>query len=178
MTSSPIPTWLTVRYGRHRVVPRVRVAAEHRPAYEAAGADAAVGTDASRADQLVPAGAGEGPAGEGPPFGLPVLAEVPELAAALAAFTSADDRMLEGILTVARLLATGEVEQTTGVGVEQWLGIVARQTRMDRRLLLRLCRLLGPVPDSQGGGRSAAGVVRAATRTRPRPAGCTRFDRW
>jgi hypothetical protein len=78
MTSSPIPTWLTVRYGRHRVA-RAGLAAEHRPAYEAAGADAAVGTDASRADQLVPAGAGEGPAGEGPPFGLPVLA--PELAA-------------------------------------------------------------------------------------------------
>jgi hypothetical protein len=71
---------------------------------------------------------------------------VPELAAALAALTSADDRMLEGILTVARLLATGEVARTTGVGVEQWLGIVARQTRMDRRLLLRLCRLLDRFP--------------------------------
>jgi hypothetical protein len=32
------------------------------------------------------------------------------------------------------------------VGVEQWLGIVARQTRMDRRLLLRLCRLLDRFP--------------------------------
>jgi hypothetical protein len=42
--------------------------------------------------------------------------------------------------------ATGEVERTTGVGVEQWLGIVARQTRMDRRLLLRLCRLLDRFP--------------------------------
>jgi hypothetical protein len=161
MTSSPIPTWLTVRYGRsHRVVRRVRVAAEHRPGYdvrhgessqstgdgEPTGSEVAADVEASRADPLVPAGAGEGPAGEGPPFGLPVLAELPELAAVLDALVSADERLLDAVLTLSRLLGSGEVERTTGVGVEQWLGIVARQTRMDRRLLLRLCRLLDRFP--------------------------------
>jgi hypothetical protein len=166
MTSSPIPTWLTVRYGRsHRVVPRVRVAAEHRPGYDLEQHDTAEvpaaplqqpDPVASGLADLVPAGAVEGPAGEGPagsgsagegpPFGLPVLAELPELAAVLDALVSADERLLDAVLTLSRLLATGEVERTTGVGVEQWLGIVARQTRMDRRLLLRLCRLLGRFP--------------------------------
>jgi hypothetical protein len=75
-----------------------------------------------------------------------VLAELPELASALAAFTTADDRMLDGILRLSRLLDSGEVEATTGVSVEQWIGIVARHTRMDRRLLLRLCRLLHRFP--------------------------------
>jgi hypothetical protein len=166
MTSSPIPTWLTVRYGRsHRVVPRVRVAAEHRPGYDLEQHDTAEvpaaplqqpDPVASGLADLVPAGAvegpagegpaGEGPAGEGPPFGLPVLAELPELAAVLDALVSADERLLDAVLTLSRLVGSGEVERTTGVGVEQWLGIVARQTRMDRRLLLRLCRLLDRFP--------------------------------
>jgi hypothetical protein len=146
MTSSPQATWLTVRYGRHQVVPRVRVAAEHRPGYDAAGTDAAADTAVSRTDDRVPSGATAGRSTDEVPFGLPVLAELPELASALAAFATADDRMLDGILTLSRLLDSGEVEATTGVGVEQWIGIVARQTRMDRRLLLRLCRLLHRYP--------------------------------
>jgi hypothetical protein len=171
MMTSPQVTWLTVRYGRHQVVPRVRIAAEHRPGYDAGGADgspdrsspaaadpAAAGSDvaadtgAAGTDGHVPSGPAEGPsadevpwAGEAP-FGLPVLAELPELAAALAAFATADDRMLDGILRLSRLLDSGEVEATTGVSVEQWVGIVARHTRMDRRLLLRLCRLLHRFP--------------------------------
>jgi hypothetical protein len=39
-----------------------------------------------------------------------------------------------------------QVEQTTGVSLDHWLGIVARHTRLDRRLLLRLCRLCGRLP--------------------------------
>jgi hypothetical protein len=135
MTSSPQTTWLTVRNGRHQVVPRPRVAAEHRPAYAAVPSDPA-------ADRSVD----QGRAADEAPFGLPVLAELPELASALAAFTTADDRMLDGILRLSRLLDSGEVEATTGVSVEQWIGIVARHTRMDRRLLLRLCRLLHRFP--------------------------------
>jgi hypothetical protein len=165
MTSFPQATWLTVRYGRHQVVPRVRVAAEHRPGYDAAGADGspdrpspatprpagagsedAVGSGAARTDGHVPSGPAPARAADGPPFGLPVLAELPELASALAAFATADDRMLDGILRLSRLLDSGEVEATTGVSVEQWVGIVARHTRMDRRLLLRLCRLLHRFP--------------------------------
>jgi hypothetical protein len=167
MTSFPQATWLTVRYGRHQVVSRGRVAAEHCPGYDAAGPDAevrpdrsapaaadpaaagfedAVGSGAARTDGHVPSDAAAGRATDGPPFGLPVLAELPELASALAAFTTADDRMLDGILRLSRLLDSGEVEATTGVSVEQWVGIVARHTRMDRRLLLRLCRLLHRFP--------------------------------
>jgi hypothetical protein len=146
MTSSRQATWLTVRYGRHQVVPRGRVAAEHRPAYAADGADTAAGTAAARTLDHLPSGAATDNSPDEAPFGLPVLAELPELASALAAFTTADDRMLDGILRLSRLLDSGEVEATTGVSVEQWIGIVARQTRMDRRLLLRLCRLLHRFP--------------------------------
>jgi hypothetical protein len=167
MTSSRQATWLTVRYGRHRLArpglaaerrPGYAVAAEHRPDHESAGAD--VRPDRGSQAAPIPAGAGaEGavaadvprPVGEpsveaDAPFGLPVLAELPELTAVLDALVSADERLLDAVLTLSRLVGSGEVERTTGVGVEQWLGIVARQTRMDRRLLLRLCRLLGRFP--------------------------------
>jgi hypothetical protein len=146
MTSFPQATWLTVRYGRHQVVPRVRVAAEHCPGYDAAGAgvrpdrpspaaadpaaagavvaadtgaagtagaDAAAGSAAARTAGRVPSGTAEDHAAaevgsaDGPPFGLPVLAELPELASALAAFATADDRMLDGILRLSRLLDSG-----------------------------------------------------------------------
>jgi hypothetical protein len=87
-----------------------------------------------------------GPVEPDPPFGVRVLTELPEFAGALEAFVTADARMLQGIVVLARLLDTGQVEETTGLSVEQWLGIVGRQTRMDRRLLLRLCRLLSRFP--------------------------------
>jgi hypothetical protein len=80
------------------------------------------------------------------PFGLPVLAELPELAAVLDRLTVADDALLDAVVGLADLLACDRVETTTGVGVEHWLSIVARMTRMDRRLLLRTCRLLGRLP--------------------------------
>jgi hypothetical protein len=89
------------------------------------------------------------------PFGVEVLGELPPFAAALEALVSADARMLEGLLALAELLDTDEVAHTTGVSVEQWLGIVARQTRMDRRLLLRLCRLLHRYPALAEGVRTA-----------------------
>ncbi|MBS3940617.1 MAG: hypothetical protein KG028_06615, partial [Actinobacteria bacterium] len=80
------------------------------------------------------------------PFGLPVLAEVPELAHVLDRLTVADDALLDAVVGLADLLADGRVETVTGVGVEHWLSIVARMTRMDRRLLLRTCRLLQRLP--------------------------------
>jgi hypothetical protein len=58
---------------------------------------------------------------------------------------------------VARLVAGDEVAQTTGVSVEHWLAIVCRQTRLDRRLLLRLARLLDRFPTLAAG--VAAGRV-------------------
>ncbi|HSK22336.1 MAG TPA: hypothetical protein VK906_04130, partial [Egicoccus sp.] len=74
------------------------------------------------------------------------MAELPELAAVLDRLTVADDALLDAVAGLAELLATDRVETVTGVGVEHWLTIVARTTRMDRRLLLRACRLLGRLP--------------------------------
>lgn len=54
--------------------------------------------------------------------------------------------MLDAVVLVAELLADDEVAHATGVPVEHWLAIVCRQTRMDRRLLLRLARLLDRFP--------------------------------
>jgi hypothetical protein len=80
------------------------------------------------------------------PFGLPVLAELPELAAVLEDLTAADDRLLAAVAGLADLLRSDTVETTTGVGVEHWLAAVATVTRMDRRLLLQACRLLHRLP--------------------------------
>jgi hypothetical protein len=82
----------------------------------------------------------------GVPFGLPVLAELPELAQVLERLAVADDALLDAVAGLADLLARGRVETVTGVGVEHWLSIVAGLTRMDRRLLVRACRLLGRFP--------------------------------
>jgi hypothetical protein len=149
MTSFPQATWLTVRYGRHEVA-RQGLAAEHRRGYDVAGADGrpdrpTPATDPAAAGPEV-AGAAEASSTDAAPFGLPVLAELPELASMLDALVASDERLLDAVVTLSRLLDSGEVEQATGLGVEHWLGIVARQTRMDRRLLLRLCRLLHRLP--------------------------------
>jgi hypothetical protein len=162
MTSYPIPTWLGVRYGAHRVA-RPTVAAEPRGGYDLA--PAAVATSCGAAGSAGAAGSlDDGSSGaEGAPFGLAVLTEVPRLAAALEAIEVAERRMLDAVVVVGELLADDEVAQTTGVSVEHWLAIVCRQTRMDRRLLLRLGRLLGRFPAlaaGVGGGRVSFAQLR------------------
>jgi hypothetical protein len=81
---------------------------------------------------------------------LPVLAELPELASMLEALTVADRAMAQALALLARLLEDDEVATVSGVGVEEWIGIVARHTRMDRRLLLRTARLLHRFPTLHG----------------------------
>jgi hypothetical protein len=66
-------------------------------------------------------------------LGLPVLAELPELASMLEALTVADRAMCQVLVRLARLVADDTVATTSGVSVEEWIGIVARHTRMDRR---------------------------------------------
>ena len=131
------------------------LAAEHRSRYRVDGSADLPGRDepAGRpgsAEAAVPSVSDDaplrGPVEPDPPFGVRVLAELPDFACALESFVAADAQMLQGIVVLARLLDTGQVEETTGLSVEQWLGIVGRQTRMDRRLLLRLCRLLSRFP--------------------------------
>ncbi len=155
MTNYPIPERATLRYGRHRVA-RPTVAAEGRGSYDPAGRSGGVGaeervggSDGGGADDH----AGGRDTADGrhePPFGLPVLASVPDLAAALEAIDGAERRMLEAVVTISRLLDSDEVAQATGVPVEHWLAIVCRQTRMDRRLLLRLARLIDRYPSVRG----------------------------
>jgi hypothetical protein len=109
---------------------------------EVAGDPGAVGVDPDAVADGTPA-ADSTPAA---PLGVAVLGELPDFAAALEALVASDRMALGAVAGLAELLDSGQVESTTGLSVEQWLGIVARQTRMDRRLLLRLCRLLGRFP--------------------------------
>ncbi|WP_052665294.1 HNH endonuclease signature motif containing protein [Nitriliruptor alkaliphilus] len=83
---------------------------------------------------------------DAPPFGLPVLAELPALATVLEQLTAADRAMLGAVAGLADLLATDDVPSTTGVGIDHWLAAVASQTRMDRRLLVRTCQLMHRLP--------------------------------
>jgi hypothetical protein len=140
MTSYPTVTWQTVRGRGHRVT-RPTVAAERSGGYEAVASAAGGAAGGVTVD-----GDGGGVGGGGVPFGLPVLAGLPELAGVLEAVAGAEQRMVDAVVGLARLLASDEVARATGVPVEQWLGIVCRLTRMDRRLLLRLARLLGRFP--------------------------------
>lgn len=115
------------------------VAAERSGAYDAAPA-AAVASSHDRA---------AGPPGDGaagPPFDLPVLAELPTLAGVLERLQVADHALLDAVAGLVDLLADDAVERTTGVGVEHWLAVVAAQTQMDRRLLVRACRLVRRLP--------------------------------
>lgn len=81
-----------------------------------------------------------------PPFGLPVLAELPELATALQALVAADRALVTAIDHLVRLRTSGLVEAATGVGLDGWLGIVARRTGSDRRMLLTVAETLGRLP--------------------------------
>jgi hypothetical protein len=87
------------------------------------------------------------------PFGLPVLAELPELAGVLEDLVAADAAALRAVAGLASLLADEQVATVSGVSVEQWLGIVAHHTRMDRRFLLRTARLLHRFPTLHGAVR-------------------------
>lgn len=75
-----------------------------------------------------------------------VLDDVPELAALLDDVEAADRALRSAVARLSDLLATDLVVARTGVDVEQWLAAVARQTRMDRRLLRRACHLLHRLP--------------------------------
>jgi hypothetical protein len=84
-----------------------------------------------------------------PPFGLPVLAEVPALAELLVELDRSDRAALAAVVKLARLLDDDAVPTATGVGIEQWIAIVVRHTRLDRRVLLRTARLLHRLPSLQ-----------------------------
>jgi hypothetical protein len=84
-------------------------------------------------------------ASDGPPFGFPVLDEVPELAALLQLAVDAERLTARFVDAIVHIEADGLVGAATGVPLEQWLAIVARSTGADRRMLrtaARVCRRL------------------------------------
>jgi hypothetical protein len=110
---------------------------------------------------------------DGPPFGLPVLEEVPALATVLEQLRSADQliaRALEGILL---LHDRADVLAITGVGLESWLMTIARRTRTDARMLLAAAEMLRRLPSLraafQAGQVSWAQVRAVALKARPLP---------
>ena len=112
--------------------------------------------------------------GEGtPPFGLPVLAEIPGLATVLEQLREADRliaRALEGILL---LQDHADVAGTTGVGIEGWVTAIARRTRADARMLLAAAEMARRLPTLraafQEGRLSWAQVRSVALKTRRLP---------
>lgn len=101
---------------------------------------------------------------DGVPFGFPVLAEVPELAALLELAVDAERttaRLLDAILTVEE---HGLAVAATGVPLEQWLAIVARSTGADRRMLTtaaKVCRRLPSLRSAFSAGEVSWSQVRA-----------------
>ncbi len=99
-----------------------------------------------------------------PPFGLPVLAEVPELTALLELAVEAERttaRLIEQLLVLSE---TGLTEAATGVPLEQWLAVVARSTRSDRRMLMTavgVCRRLPSLRAGFGAGEVSWSQLRA-----------------
>jgi hypothetical protein len=91
-----------------------------------------------------------------PPFGLPVLAEVPELAGLLDDLRQVD-RLLARVIDALLLCEQHAVaEAPTGVALEQWLATVGRRTRADRRMLFTataVCRRLPSVHSAFIAGR-------------------------
>ncbi|MFO7777085.1 MAG: DUF222 domain-containing protein [Nitriliruptoraceae bacterium] len=112
--------------------------------------------------------------GEGtPPFGLPVLAEIPGLATVLEQLREADRliaRALEGILL---LQDHADVAGVTGVSLDTWVTTIARRTRADARMLLAAAEMIRRLPTLRAGfqeGRMSWAQVRAvALKARPLP---------
>ena len=164
------------RCGRHRSA-GLSIAAERQGGYDPAagqhgsgqGADRRAGDATGAEDDVGPAALAddvESADDTGAPLGLPVLAELPELASVLARVREADRCLVDAVLTLRRLLADGSVEATTGVGIEHWLAATARMAGIDRRMLRRMCRLLERLPalaDGAADGKVSFTQLRALT---------------
>jgi hypothetical protein len=126
-----------------------------------------------RESRQIPHAAGEGAGGcccgrcgreTRPPFGLPVLEEVPELAGLLEDL-AAVDRTIARIIDVLILCEdTSLSENTTGLPLERWLAALAGRTRSDRRMLAtaaQACRRLPGVHEAFRAGRLSWAQLRA-----------------
>lgn len=103
---------------------------------------------------------------DGAPFGLPVLAEVPELTAVLVSLREVDRLLASALDGLLRLQDTGLAETATGVPLERWLAAIARRTGADRRMLATaagVCRRLPTLHAAFRDGRVSWAQVRAIT---------------
>jgi hypothetical protein len=111
--------------------------------------------------------------GDGAPFGLPILREVPELAALLDDLTAIDRTVARIIDTLMLLEDTSLAETATGLAVERWMATVAGRTRADRRMLttaVQACRRLPGVHRAFGAGQLSWAQLRMlALRVEPIP---------
>ncbi|HSK23631.1 MAG TPA: hypothetical protein VK906_10665 [Egicoccus sp.] len=94
--------------------------------------------------------------GDGLSLEHPVLDDVPLLGHLLASLNQIDRIIASAVDTIIQLQESGAVEATTGVWLEQWLAIVCRRTRTDRRMLLttaEVCRRLPSLREGFSQGR-------------------------
>jgi hypothetical protein len=96
---------------------------------------------------------------------LPVLDEVPELAAALEVARRIDRLVADLVGRLLDLQAHDVAEHTTGVPLEQWLAIVGRRTGADRRMLLTTCEVLRRLPSLRAAFLSDGSVSWAQVRS-------------
>jgi hypothetical protein len=111
-----------------------------------------------------PAGAGDHHPDGAAPFGLPVLAELPELAGLLRRLVDVDRLLAEVLDTMVGLADTGQVEAATGVGLDGWISLVARRTGADVRMLtcaVRVCRRFPALHRAFCAGRISWAQLRA-----------------
>jgi hypothetical protein len=80
------------------------------------------------------------------PFGLPVLSEVPQLAAVLRDLRQVDRLLSDVVDGLMTLQDTGLAEATTGLGLDDWLTVVGRRTGADIRMLRATAVTMRRVP--------------------------------
>lgn len=90
--------------------------------------------------------------------------QVPGLAAALVAAQAIDRAVAHLVATLLDLDEHQLAETITGVPLEQWLAIVGRRTRSDRRMLLTTCDVLRRLPTLRGAFLDEGSVSWAQTR--------------
>jgi hypothetical protein len=104
---------------------------------------------------------------EGPPFGLPMLAEVPELAGLLEDLTAIDRLVVRVIDTLILAEDTSLSEAATGLPIERWLAGLAGRTRSDRQMLQTAASGVPPAAGRAWGVSGGADLVGTAARHRP-----------
>ena len=101
---------------------------------------------------------------QGAPFGLPVLAEVPELAGLLEDLTAIDRLVVRVIDALMLAEDTSLSETATGLPIERWLAGLAGRTRSDRKMLqtaAQACRRLPGIHAEFRAGRISWAQLRA-----------------